>query len=78
MLDLIKLAMYKFYYDFVKKKCKNPKLLFTDTAGLCFETEENFYEIMLEHKELFDLCSFPKDSKYFRNDNKKVPAKKKR
>ena len=67
--------MYKFWYDFVKKKCRNPKLFFTDTDGLCFETEENFYEIMLEHKELFDLSNFPKDSKYFRNDNKKVPGK---
>ena len=75
MLELSKLAMYKFYYGFVKKQFKNPKLLFTDTAGLCFETEENFYEIMLEHKELFDLSNFPKDSKYFRNDNKKVPGK---
>ena len=30
---------------------------------------------MLKHKEFFDLSSFPKDSKYFRNDNKKVPGK---
>ena len=75
MLELSKLATYKFYYDFVKKQFKNSKLLFTDTAGLCFETEENLYEIMLEHKELFDLSNFPKDSKYFCNDNKKVPGK---
>ena len=38
--------MYKFWYDFVKKKCRNPKLMFTDTESLCFETEEDFYEIM--------------------------------
>ena len=25
--------------------------------------------------ELFDLSNFPKDSKYFHNDNKKVPGK---
>ena len=67
--------MYKFRYDFVKKKCRNPKLLFSDTDSLCFETEENFYEIMLEHKELFDLSNFPEDSKYFCYDNKKVPGK---
>ena len=42
VLELSKLAMYKFYYDFVKKKCKKPILLFTDTDGFCFETEENF------------------------------------
>ena len=67
--------MYKFYYGFVKKKCKNPILLFTSTVSLCFESEENFYEIMLKHKKLFDLRNFPKDSQYFRNDNKKVPGK---
>ena len=47
------------------RKCKNPILLFTDTDSLCFETEENPYEIILNNKEYFDLSSFPKDSKYF-------------
>ena len=75
VLELSKLAMYKFYYDFVKKKCKKCILLFTDTDSLCIETEEDFYEIMYELKELFDLSNFPKDSKYFCNDNKKVPGK---
>ena len=37
VLELSKLAMYKFYYDFVKEKCKNPILLFTDADSLCFE-----------------------------------------
>ena len=75
VLELSKLAMYKLYYDFVKKKCKNTILLFTDTDSLCFETEEDFYEIMFKHKEFFDLSNFPKDSKYFRHDSKKVPWK---
>ena len=66
ILELSKLAMYKFYYDFVKKKCKNPKLLFTDTDSLCIETEEDFHEIMYQNKE---------DSKYYCADNKKVPGK---
>ena len=30
---------------------------------------------MLKHKVLFDLSNFPKDSKYFCNDNKKVLGK---
>ena len=75
VLELSKLAMYKFWYDFVKKKCKKCILLFTDTDSLCFETEEDFYEIMHKFHELFDLSNLPKDSKYFRNDNKKVPGK---
>ena len=70
VLELSKLAMYKFYYDFVKKKCKKC-ILCTDTDSLCFETEEDFYKIMLKHNELFDLINFPKDRRYFCDDNKK-------
>ena len=75
VLELSKLAMYKFYCVFVKKKCENPKLLNTDTDSFILETGVNFYEIMLDHKELFDLNNFPKDSKYFCNHNKKLPGK---
>ena len=67
--------MYKFHYDFIKKKCKKSILLLTDTDSLCYETDENFYEIMNQHKELFDLSNQPKDSKYYCSDNKKVPGK---
>ena len=75
VLELSKLAMYKFYYAFLKQKCENVKLLLTDTDSLCFETEEDFYEIMHNFHELFDLSIFSKDSKYFRNDNKKITGK---
>ena len=73
-LELSKLAMYQFCYDEVKKKCKCV-LLFTDTDSLCIETEEDFYEIMHEFKELFGLSNFRKDSKHYCDDNKKVPGK---
>ena len=39
VLELSKLPMCPFYYDFIKKKCKNPILLFTDTGSLCIKTE---------------------------------------
>ena len=39
-----------------------------------FETED-FYEIIHLSKDLYDLNNLPKDSKYFCNDNKKVPGK---
>ena len=58
VLELSKLAMYKFCYDIVKKKCKNSILSFTDTDSLCFEIEENSNEIMLKHKKLFDLSKW--------------------
>ena len=46
-----------------------------DTDSFIFETDENFEDIMLEHKELFDLSDYPKDSEYYCSDNKKVPEK---
>ena len=46
--------MYKFYYDFVKKKYEKCVLLFTDTDSLCIETEGNLYEIMLNNK-IFEM-----------------------
>ena len=42
VLELSKLSMYKFYYGFVKKKCKNAILLFTDTDSLCFKLKKMF------------------------------------
>ena len=42
--------MHKFYYDKVKKKGKNPVLLFANRDSSCFETEENFYEIIQKLK----------------------------
>ena len=77
VLELNKLAMYQFYHKKVKKKCKRCILLFTDTDSLCIETEEEeeFYEIMHQCKDLHDLRNFHKNSKYFCNDNKKVPRR---
>ena len=74
VLELSKLAMYKFYYDFVKKKCKKC-ILCTDTDSLCFETEEDFYEIMHKFSELFDLSNFSKDSQHYCAVNKKYLEK---
>ena len=52
VLELSKLEMYKFHYDFMKKKCI---LLFTDTDSLYYKIDEDFYEIMHQHNEFFDL-----------------------
>ena len=48
VLELSKLTMCKFYYDFVNKKCKYV-LLFTDTDSLFIETEEGFYKVMRKY-----------------------------
>ena len=75
VLELSKLAMYKFWYDVIKKQCDNPKILYMDTNSFIFEYKENFRDIMLEHKEFYDLSNQPRDSKYYCPDNKKVPGK---
>ena len=76
VLELSKLAMYEFFYDFLKKRCKDFELLYMDTDSFIIEViGENFDNIMLEDKEYFDLSNFPKNSKYHTNDNKKVPGK---
>ena len=53
VLELSKLAMYKFYYDKVKTQCKNPILLFNGTDSLCFQTGKKFYEIMYLNKKIY-------------------------
>ena len=76
VLDLSKLEMYKFYYDFLKQKCKNFKLIYMDTNSFIIKAiGENFDDIMLENKEHFDLSNFSKDNKYYCIENKKVPGK---
>ena len=58
VLELSKLAMYKFHYDFMKSEVDIFTLLYTDTHSFIYEIiDEDFYEIMHKHKELFDLMN---------------------
>ena len=75
VLELSKPEMYKYHYDFMKNNVDILNLLFTDTDSLCYEGNEIFYEVMYQHKEIFDLSNQPKNTKYYCNDNKKVPGK---
>ena len=52
------------------------ELLYTDTDSFVYEINEDFYEIMYQHKEVFDLSNYSnKNSKYFCIDNKIVLGK---
>ena len=52
ILDLSKVLMYQFHYEYMKPKYDcNAKLLFTDTDSLCYEIRtNNIYQDMLEDK----------------------------
>ena len=56
-LDLSKILMYEFHYDFIKNEYGNKsKILFTDTDSLMYEIKsENVYEDFNTNKKMFDF-----------------------
>ena len=60
VLELSKLSMYEFYYDYMKPKYENRcKLLFTDTDSLCCEIQtSDIYRDMGEAAHLYDTSNF--------------------
>ena len=76
ILELSKLKMYQFHYNYVLKTFNNAKLLFTDTDSLVYEIKDgNVYDQCFKGKHLFDLSGYPKDSIYYDDSNKKVLGK---
>ena len=77
ILELSKLLMYQFHYDYVLKTFNDVKLLFTDTDILVYEIKGggNVYDQCFKDKHLFDFSGYPKDSVYYCDLNKKVLGK---
>ena len=77
ILDLSKVLMYDFHYNFIKEKYGDlVKLLFTDTDSLCYHIEtDDVYEDFYRFKDLFDNSDYKKSSKFFFDENKKVIRK---
>ena len=76
ILELSKLLMYQFHYDYVLKTFDNVKLLFTDTDSLVYEIiNGNVYEQCFKDKESFDFSGYSEDSIYFDDSNKKKLGK---
>ena len=61
ILELSKLLIYQFHYDYVLKTFDDVKLLFTDTDSLVYEIRGgNVYEQCFKDKELSDFSGYPK------------------
>ena len=78
VLELSKLHMYKFHYDYIKKKFPAGKseLLFTDTDSLMYLIEcRDLYQQLQLDRELFDFSDYPRNSFMFDETNKKVLGK---
>ena len=80
ILDLSKVLMYNFHYNFMEKKygedSHSAKLLFTDTDSLCYRIRtDDAYGDFYRDKGLFDNSDYEKSSKFFFDENKKVIGK---
>ena len=77
ILDLNKILIYDFHYNYIKKKYDNrAKLLFTDTNSLTYEIEaEDVYHNFWHDKDKFDNSDYPENSPYYDKTNKKVIGK---
>ena len=75
ILDLSKLFMYDYHYNYIKRKF-DAKLLFTYTDSLTYEIKtEYIYEDFFRNKHLFDFSNYPKDSKFHDMINNDVIGK---
>jgi hypothetical protein len=78
VLDLSKLHMYQFHYDYIVPKYQEKAtLLFTDTDSLCYHIKtEDMYKDMKEDNDLFDMSGYDMDGyRSCDNTNKKVIGK---
>ena len=77
ILELSKVLMYEFHYDYIKNKYDNKsKLLFTYTDSLVYEIKtEDVYEDFSRNKEMFRFSNYSANSKYYDDSNKLVIGK---
>ena len=64
ILDLAKLHMYDFHYNYIKSKYGDKaKLLFTDTDPLMYaiQTDDFYKDIAPDVLDMFDTSNYPKD-----------------
>ena len=76
VLELSKLLMLEFLYDYFKPRYPDSKVLYTDTDSFILDIPtEDFYEDMRKDRWWYDTSDYPKDSPLHSNRNKKVIGK---
>lgn len=67
VLDLSKIKLYDFHYEFMKKNLGDQaKLLYTDTDSLIYEVKNtDIYNVIRENPEEFDTSNYPKPPNRF-------------
>ena len=75
ILNLSKVYMYEFHYDYIDKYGSKPRLLFTITASLMYEIKtEDVYRDFNKDKEI-DISNYSAKSKCYGDSNKLVVGK---
>ena len=77
LLDMTKLLMWKFHYDYIKNEySNNSRLLFTDTDSVMYKSKaEDVFEHFSTNKEMFDFSNYSAESKYYDDSDKTVVGK---
>ena len=77
VLELSKLLMYNFHYNYILKKFENVKILLSDTDSFCYniKTKKDFYKTIKEDLDWFDFSNYNKDHENYNADNHLVPGK---
>ena len=72
ILELSKVLMNEFHFDYIKNKYgNNSRLLFTDSDSLMYEIKtEDIYEDFSSNREMFDFSNYSTKSKYYDDSNK--------
>ena len=76
VLEISKILMYDFHYDFIMKKYPEAKLLFTDTDSFCYwiPSDSSIDDEIKERTDWFDFSNFPKNHPNYDIINKLVPG----
>ena len=74
VLDLGKVLMYEFHYDYIKNKYGNiSRLLFFNTGSLMYEIKaKDAYEDFSKDKEMPGFSNYSAKSKFYDDSNKLV------
>ena len=77
ILDISKIVMYKFHYDFMMETFPETELLFTDTDSFCYfiPTEKDLYKHIKGNTEWFDFSNYSEDHPNFDMSNHLIPGK---
>lgn len=77
ILDISKVVMYEYYYNFLKTKYgENICLAYTDTDSFVLHVKtDDFYEDMKQNLERYDTSDYPENNKFqMPRVNKKIPG----